>query len=551
MTLLRIAIGTFVAVMAFNASLSGQALTAQERSPIFDPPPLAGPANLPPPIANEPVVRSPEDLVAAQPEATNTARKTRPLVVDVIVQGVRDEDRARSYIRTKKEYEYDAGALQSDVRRLITSNQYQNVRTLTRNVAEGVVVIFELSERPKVNYILFHGNRGFSDKKLLKTAELKQGEPLNSYDVDEGRRRIEELYHSKGYPKAQVGILEGDKPTDKGVAYVVSEGYLQRINSVTFEGNVFASDSVLRTKIESKPGYLWYLINGKLSRAKLDADVEKLTAYYHDFGFFRARVGRELTFDEEGRWASIKFVVDEGQRYNVRGVSIVGNQKFSSDPLIEAMKLKANTPFSRGAMNKDLGLLRDLYGSQGHIFADVQANPRFLEEPGQIDLIYKIQEGEPFRVGQVNVHIAGEFPHTRRNVVLNKLSLRPGDLIDMRQVRDSERRLKFSQLFDTEQTGGESPRIVIRPPELADGAAAPGKGFRGQSPDSASAPTNSRTTAPANSPATFDIDVFVPQMRGDATAESASANYTAPPYATSYQPSAAAFRRLPAIEREQ
>ena len=97
----------------------------------------------------------------------------------------------------------------------------------------------------------------------------------------------------------------------------------------------------------------------------------------------------------------------------------------------------------------DIQMLRDLYGSQGHIFADLEAQPRFLEEPGQLDLVYKIAEGEPFRVGQINVHIAGEFPHTRRNVVLNRLSLRPGDLIDIREIRNSERRLTASQLFET------------------------------------------------------------------------------------------------------
>jgi outer membrane protein insertion porin family len=161
-----------------------------------------------------------------------------------------------------------------------------------------------------------------------------------------------------------------------------------------------------------------------------------------------------------------------------------------------------------------------LYGSQGHIFSDVQANPRFRDEPGEIDLVYKIQEGEPFRVGQINVHIAGEFPHTRRNVVLNKLSLRPGDLIDMRQIRDSERRLKFSQLFETEQTGGEPPRIVVRPPELSDAevAANKKKGVRGQSPEAASSPINSSTTTPSGNASpmsfvpTYNIDVFVPQV---------------------------------------
>jgi outer membrane protein insertion porin family len=485
----------------FVMALSVSVMPAQPGATPFGPPPVE---NLPPGNALPNMNALPNAAGLGTP-AENGA--IRPLVVDVIIRGSNNEDRVRNFIRTKKEYEYDPALLQSDVRRLITSNQFQHVKTYTRNVAEGVVVIFDVTDRPRINYVVFHGNRGFTDKKLLKTVGLKQGEPLNSYDVEEGRRQLEELYHSKGYPKAQIGILEGDKPTDQGVVYVVSEGYLQRISEVQFAGNTFVSGGVLKTKIESKPGFLWLFFNGKLNREKLDSDVEKLTAYYHDFGYFRARVGREISFDDSGKWATITFIIDEGQRYNVRNISIVGNEKFHADPILEAMKVQPNMPFNRGQMQRDLTLLKDLYGSQGYIFTDIQANPRFLEEPGQIDLVYKIQEGEPFRVGTINVHIAGEFPHTRRNVVLNRLSLQPGDLIDIRQVRDSERRLKFSQLFETEQTGGEPPRIVIRPPELSDTALAAneaGSGVRGQNP----AANIQRLPAP-----TYDLDVYVNTLK--------------------------------------
>ena len=73
------------------------------------------------------------------------------------------------------------------------------------------------------------------------------------------------------------------------------------------------------------------------------------------------------------------------------------------------------------------------------MFADVQADLRFLEEPGQLDVVYRIKEGDVFSVSEINVHIAGEFPHTKQTVVLSRVSLRPGDIIDTREVRNSER----------------------------------------------------------------------------------------------------------------
>ena len=55
--------------------------------------------------------------------------------------------------------------------------------------------------------------------------------------VEEGRAKLEEHYRSKGYPKTTIAILDGDKPRDKGVVYMVTEGFQEKIWSVDFVGN--------------------------------------------------------------------------------------------------------------------------------------------------------------------------------------------------------------------------------------------------------------------------------------------------------------------------
>ena len=109
-------------------------------------------------------------------------------------------------------------------------------------------------------------------------------------ELAEARRKIEELYASRGYPKTTVSIVEGNKPSDRGVVFVISESKLQRIASVQIIGNdpSLASDARLKTRIKSKPGYFW-LIGGRVDRNKIDEDVDRLVAYYRALGYFRAR----------------------------------------------------------------------------------------------------------------------------------------------------------------------------------------------------------------------------------------------------------------------
>jgi outer membrane protein insertion porin family len=417
-------------------------------------------------------------------------------VADVQIRGNRVTPRSEieGLLRTRRGRIFDPEVLQADVHTLLDRGRFADVKTYTQRVPAGMVVIFELLEPPKIEYVRFVGNhgsrwnvfaKGLSDYALNKEVGLKKGESLNVYAVEEARRRLENLYQEKGYAKAEVVVLEGDKPQDRGVVFLISEGGVERIFSTKFEGNTIANDSRLKTVVKSKPGILYYF-GGKFDKRKIDEDVDRLTAYYRNLGFFRARVGRHYDYNEAGSWLDVTFVIDEGPRYKIREVSFAGNEKYDTADVMGLMELKPGDYFNQDMLLRDEFTVKDLYGSRGHIFADIKAETVFFEEPGWVDLVYNIKEGDVYRVGQINVHIGGDHPHTKRNVVLNRLSLRPGDIIDIRELRDSERRLKASQLFENDPAQGLAPKIVVRPPDLNDAAIAAnsaGAAYRGQSPD--------------------------------------------------------------------
>ncbi len=431
-------------------------------------------------------------------------------IVDVRIVGNESvsADTIMSYLRTRAERRFDPEIVQADKIRLQKSGLFADTNVLTQNVNGGVVVTFQVIERPTIRYIKFHGNRGVTDKVLTKESGLKVGDALHSFSIQEARRKAEDFYHRKGYPQARVTVREGTGNSDRGAVFEVSEGPKQRIVSVSFVGNTIATDGRLKTQIKSKPDVIPYLsiFRGKVDRNKIDEDVDRLISYYRNLGFFRARVARELEFDSTQKWLKLKFVIDEGPRYLIRKVSVVGNSRFGAEALQAQLRLQSGQFFDAGKMNRDVTSLRDIYGGLGHVFADVRADPRFLDEGNQLDLVYNVTEGQQFRVGRINVHVAGEYPHTRESVVLDRLSIRPGDIVDVREVRASERRLKASQLFETDPSSGKAPRIVIQPPNLEDAdefvAERPGySAVRGQSPDRV------RAVVP------LDLDVYVTPRR--------------------------------------
>ena len=219
-----------------------------------------------------------------------------------------------------------------------------------------------------------------------------------------------------------------------------------------------------------------------------------------------SRALRNIDQFETVQWMVVRFIIDEGPRYKIGNVSVAGNTKYTSEELMADLKLKGGDYFNQARMSADVISIQDKYGGVGYVFTDVKADPRFLDQPGTLDLVYKIKEGDRYRVGKIDVVIKGEFPHTKITTVINRLSLHPGDIVDIREIRASERRLRASQLFEANPANGSVPKIVYSPPdkendeednstEIARKPKSPK--FRSQSPDLPAGACNAPQENPA------------------------------------------------------
>lgn len=369
-------------------------------------------------------------------------------------------------LKTRAGRYFDPDLLQQDIQAIWRMPTIRRVNGPFLNKGQqGITITFFVEEHPFINELKFVGNRQMSDSYLRKETGLEEGKPLNDFEIKMAREKIEELYHSKGHTYTSVELMESDDPGQ--VVFVIYEDKRRKISSVSFVGNTIATDARLGVIVKSKPQKLW-LFGGNLDREQVDRDLDILTAYYFSLGFFNAKIGREIQTRSDSGTIDLKFVINEGPRYRIRDIRFTGNEKYSDEQLRTFLKLQPageEMPFfNSDEMNSDVVTLRDTYGSVGHIFADVQAQPHFLSEPGVIDLVYQIDEGKAYRVGRINIHIDGDGV-TQRNVVLNHVTQKPGDLIDIRRIRQSERLMRASQLFGDQNNPNQQPRIVIRPPD--------------------------------------------------------------------------------------
>jgi beta-lactamase regulating signal transducer with metallopeptidase domain len=170
--------------------------------------------------------------------------------------------------------------------------------------------------------------------------------------------------------------------------------------SIGFVGNQFATDAQLKTKIGTRKPILGIL--GRYHRDTIDEARLKLIDYYQKQGFFEANVALVICPNSEGN-AELTFVISEGPQYKVRNLIIEGNTKIKTEVLREGMELHSGKPFLDSVRNADKNRLLAKYYEIGYIEADVVIEPKFTAQHGVVDLLYRVSEGEPYLLGELEI----------------------------------------------------------------------------------------------------------------------------------------------------
>lgn len=391
---------------------------------------------------------------------------------DAIVLGVRvvgnktvGIHRIMQQLQTRKDRFYDYETVLGDIRRLNDMGAFDHVTFKLNERPGGVAVTFFVRERPVISRVVFHGKRGMNERELRGRAGLEASDPLSEFAIESARRRLIDYYREEGFNQVSIITSIGIQNDPGVVVFRINEGPKERISSINIVGATIVSEARLKKVIQSRGplvGVIPYA-NNTADMTLIDRDVDVLAAYYHNLGFLTATVGRRIQYDESGKWLTVTFVIDEGPRFTVNEIQIVGNQYVTEQSLRNRLKLKPGDMFDGSLMRRDVGELVYGYGELGYIYAEVEPKTVMRDEGNVVDLVYQIIEGDRWKVGEIRVNIDGEPHLMRETTMLNLVDLREGDWIDRRTLELNRRRLERSQLLETNPAIADPPDIQVIP----------------------------------------------------------------------------------------
>ena len=375
-------------------------------------------------------------------------------------------EKVRAKLLSKPGSPLDARNIDADIKSLMATKWFSDVtpwHEIDKRDPSGksYILIYTVKEMPVLTKVEFRGRSGVKLKEIEQLTGLKVGERADATRTHLAVGQVKRLYEEKGFELAEVKLLKGGNLGDTQVVISIFEGPKHYIASIDFKGNVFANDSMLKTKISSRTrllGLMW----GKYHRDALEEDVRKLKEYYQSLGFFEVQVTPVTRSSPADLGAMhVEFDVSEGTRYKVRNISFEGNKKVKTEVLRQGLALHSGQPLLDSVKDADRKTLMDRYNKIGCIDTQINPDPRYTDEPGVVDIVYHIEEGEPYLVG--NIDIKGN-ERTQDKVIRREFAMAgvlPGEPLDATRLETAKKRLGNTQYFQNAPDKGQAIDIKI------------------------------------------------------------------------------------------
>src|SRR5215475_12783642 len=400
------------------------------------------------------------------------------VVEDVEIRGNRriPKESILYYVQSKPQDRFDLALAQRDLQAILQMGLFDPLATklfLEDGPRGGKIIIFQVKEYPIIRDLQYRGMKSATESEVLtrfkeKHVQVTKESTFDPAKTNGARLILRELLAEKGHPSAEVSVeVEDISATTVALVFNVEEGPRVRVKEIEFTGSRDGfSQRRLRGAMKLvKEAGLFSAFTSKdiYFKEKLQDDLERVRYFLGTKGYLQAKIG-EPKIDEVGKVSSglpipllrksgpglkVSIPIEVGRRYKITNVEEKGVTIFQPGviTLVSGLRKGEYADAKKISENVYKGI-KDLYGSQGYIQADVNPIPKFIDktpEEGEVEWTLDVEEGRQFTLRRL------EFignTNTRDVVLRREVLMNEGDSYSKRNFDLSLLRLNQLGLFD-------------------------------------------------------------------------------------------------------
>ncbi|MGH7802684.1 MAG: outer membrane protein assembly factor BamA [Thermodesulfobacteriota bacterium] len=359
-------------------------------------------------------------------------------IIRIDIEGNRriETDLIRINISAKVGEPLSQETVSNDIKKIYKLGFFDDVSAEFEKTPEGVILIYNVKEKPVVVDLRVKGNKKIKTDEILKVIEVKEGRIIELEKVKMSEAAIKKLYLDKGYVAAEVNYdIEPKTEGTVGVTFDIKEGKKAFIKEVIIVGNKAIKAKKIKGVMQTKPKWFLTFITerGIYRQEELDRDSERIRALYLDNGYIDVKVSKpEVEYSEKKEGFVVTYRIEESNQYQVKDIKVEGDLVASEDELMKLLTLQIGKPFSRAAIAEDISRLTTFYGDKGYAFANVDPDFKIDKENLTVDISFKIEKGKEIYIR--NIDIAGNI-RTRDKVIRREIPIQEQRLFSSSRIQ--------------------------------------------------------------------------------------------------------------------
>ena len=332
---------------------------------------------------------------------------------------------------------YDQFRVKDDLKRLrerLRKDGYYHPVVGPYTFRDGVLRI--TADQGRRLEVTIEGNSAVSTRRLRKEVPFFDVEAVNDETVDEAVIRMRALYHTEGYPFAQIAPVVNEDKDAVRVTFFVFEGQRIKTRAIRFTGITLPPESLKNVMSLKEKEYF----NPDL----LERDRETLSEFYRALGYLEAAVSpMEYTIDDQEGRADITVAVGEGVRTLISSIDIQGISEEVRGRLQTSLTIKVGDPYNEVDVSDQRFRILDFFAQEGYPNVDVLVQRSISDHAASI--VFTVAEGPKVRIGDMVV--AGN-QKTRYEVIRRELAPDKGKPYNLKTLAEERRKLYKLGLFD-------------------------------------------------------------------------------------------------------
>lgn len=328
---------------------------------------------------------------------------------------------------------------------------------------DDVLLVFNVKERPVISSVTFTGNKEIRNAELREQIKIKASDVYVQSKVLLDERTLRDYYIQKGYTQSKVSHTTEEGENGIKVIFVIDEGASTVITDIKIEGNTIASERVLKGKLQSKE--VGFLRDGAFQQSVVDMDRRVIENYYHERGYIDAtvidvNVASSFNSEKNRNELTLTFKIQEGARYIFTGMTVSGNEVFSTEEIMSCLKLKEGSVYDSVKFEESLTEITSLYYESGYMSNEFYPTPSRDTLRNEVSVHLTIVENVRSHIE--NVIIKGNTK-TKDYVIRREIPIEEGDIFSRDKIMNGLRNLYNLQYFSNivpEPQQGSEPNLV-------------------------------------------------------------------------------------------